>query len=93
MNMRSIAKKCVIFVHIVRRVSVVKAAWLNMNDMFIEKKDVLLVQFARRPLQPNKFFFSMKTLSIVVSNRSLAHIVINVSVIEAMLSNTSVSFI
>ena len=50
MKMRSMAKKCGIFVHIVRRVSFVEASWLHMSAEFIEKKDVLLVQFARRPL-------------------------------------------
>ena len=66
MNMRSMTKKCGIFVHIVRRVSFGKAAWSNMNAEFIEKKGVLLVQFARRPLQLNKFFFITKTLFISV---------------------------
>ena len=64
-----------------------------MNAEFIEKKDALLVQFARRPLPLNKIFYDIKTLFIVVSNRSLAHIVINVLVIEALLSSTSVLFI
>ena len=66
MNMRSIAKKCDIFVHIVRWGSTSKATWLNMNAKFIEKKDVLLVQFASRHLQLNEIFCDMRTLFIAV---------------------------